>query len=371
MILLCFAEISPDKLRDKDVGGDMPRVTTNPWRKTGLAGVAPNEVPSVDAQGVSDLLSKCPKHRETPLLNVPDLAQALGITQLMVKDERQRMGLGSFKALGAAYAIAREAQAARPEAMSGALSGQTFVTASAGNHGLSVAVGAQVFGARAVIYLSETVPEAFAARLRDLGAVVRRAGAQYEASMAAAEEAAETHGWRLLSDSTWPGYTDLPMRVMEGYLQLAAEAAGQMKTPPTHILLQAGVGGLACAVAAYARKVWEDVPQILVVEPEAAPALREGILAGRVVDTAGPVSSMGRLDCKTASLVALNGLARDADAFVTLSEEEVAAAMPVLERHGLATTPSGGAGLAALVAGLELEPEARVWAILSEGPEDA
>jgi diaminopropionate ammonia-lyase len=348
----------------------MPQVTINPWRKTradiGLNARMPVSDPSV----VSTLLGQCPMHSETPLLSVPELAARLGVAAVSIKDERQRMGLGSFKALGAAYAIAREAQDTRPDALAGALDGRTFVTASAGNHGLSVAVGAQVFGAKAVIFLSETVPEAFAARLRDLGAEVVRAGADYEASMTAAEEAAQSNGWTLLSDSSWPGYARLPSLVMEGYLQLAAEAVEQMTAPPTHILLQAGVGGLACAVAAYARQAWGDGPQIIVVEPEAAPALRDSILAGRVVDTTGPVSDMGRLDCKTPSLIALNGLARDADTFVTISEAEAAKAMPLLASLGLGTTPSGGAGLAAVLAGLELGPDAHVWAILSEGPED-
>ena len=158
---------------------------------------------------------------------------------------------------------------------------------------------------------------------------------------------------------------------MEGYLQLAAEAAQQIPAPPTHILLQAGVGGLAAAVAAHARKVWGDAPQIIVVEPEAAPALMESIRAGKVVDTQGPVSAMGRLDCKTPSMIALQGLARDADLLVTLSEEEAAAAVVTLQTEGLATTLSGGAGIGALTAGLNLPAEARVFAILSEGPEDA
>lgn len=349
----------------------MPQVTVNPWRARGQNIELETDMPSVDPSIVSALLTKCPAHAETPLLHAQDLADCIGVASLFIKDERNRMGLGSFKALGAAYAIAREAQETGLEKLTGALNGRTFATASAGNHGLSVAVGARVFGARAVIFLSDTVPEAFATRLRGLGAEVVRAGADYEASMLAAESASQRHGWTLLSDSSWPSYTRLPRLVMEGYLQLAVEAVSQFDAAPTHVVLQAGVGGLAAAVAAYARKVWGDAPQIIVVEPEAAPALRESILAGRVVDTTGPVSAMGRLDCKTPSLVALNGLAQDADLFVTISEEEAARAMAVLDEHGLQTTPSGAAGLAALLAGLPIEYDARVWAILSEGPEDA
>ncbi len=346
----------------------MPQVIDNLWRGAGL-------LPDVarafsDPSGVAHLLEKCPAHAETPLHAATLLAEAAGVASVWIKDERARMGLGSFKALGAAYVIARAAAATEPADWSSALAGQCYVTASAGNHGLSVAAGARLFGARAVIYIAETVPQAFADRLAGFGAEVVRAGATYEESMAAAEADARDSGWTLLSDSTWEGYTEPGLRVMEGYLQLAVEAAQQVPQPPTHILLQAGVGGMAAAVAAYARRVWADAPQILVVEPTHAPALMESIRAGGVVTADGPVSAMGRLDCKTPSQVALAALSRDADQFVTITEAEASAGVATLGEHGFATTPSGGAGLAALLAGLDLGADARVLTILSEGPED-
>ena len=345
----------------------MPILIANPHRGQGL--LADVSRPASDPGPVAALLMRCPKHAETPLREAPDLAAACGVTRLFIKDESPRMGLGSFKALGAAYAIARDAAEAAPDAPSAA--GRTYVAASAGNHGLSVAAGAAIFGARAVIYLAATVPEAFAARLRAKGAEVVRAGAIYEESMQAAEQAAKDHGWTLLSDSSWEGYTDPPMAVMEGYLQLAKETVDQMPAPPTHILLQAGVGGLAAAMAAQFRAAWGDGPQIIVVEPAAAPALVESIKAGEIVTAAGPVSNMGRLDCKTPSMIALRGLSEDADAFVTLTEAEAEAGVATLMQHGLATTPSGGAGLAALIAGIPgMSKGAHVLAILSEGPED-
>lgn len=347
----------------------MLTMLSNPFRGIGLPDA--ERLPLDDAAPVSNLLSKCPVHAPTPLVDATDLARECEIAALWIKDERARMGLGSFKALGAAHAIARAASATGDPG-GDSLTGQTYVTASAGNHGLSVAAGASVFGARAVVYLAETVPEAFAERLRAKGAEVVRAGATYEDSMAAAEAAAKSNGWSLLSDSSWPGYSEMPLRVMEGYLQLAAEAVAQVPQPPTHILLQAGVGGLAAAVAAHARRAWGDRPHIIVVEPDAAPALIESIRAGKIVDTTGPVSNMGRLDCKTPSQIALAGLARDADTFVTISEEDAEATLPRLAAHGLASTPSGAAGLAALFSGLSMiDADARVLAILSEGPEDA
>ena len=346
----------------------MTKMLANPFRGAGLPGA--DLFPSTDAEAVAALLAQCPAHAETPLTAAPELAARAGIAALWLKDERGRMGLGSFKALGAAYAIAHDA-AQGDGPWETRLTGRTYATASAGNHGMSVAAGARMFGARAVVYLAETVPEAFAERLRAMGAEVVRAGDDYEASMDAAKRDAETNGWALLSDSSWPGYWQPAYRVMEGYLQMAAEAARQVSEVPTHILLQAGVGGLAAAVATHARQVWGDGPVIVVVEPEAAPALIESIRAGVLVDTTGPVSNMGRLDCKTPSMVALNGLARDADLFVTITEDEAAAGTEVLGAAGFATTPSGGAGVAALLAGVDgIGLDARVLCFLSEGPED-
>ena len=184
--------------------------------------------------------------------------------------------------------------------------------------------------------------------------------------MQAAQDQAEAQRWILLSDASWLGYTELPHRLMEGYLAMVAEAEDQVPQAPTHVFLQAGVGGLAGAVAAYARGIWPDAIYT-VVEPELAPALIESIKAGRSVVTTGGVSDMGRLDCKEPSLIALRGLARDADNFVTLTEEEALGAMPALADVDLATSTSGGAGIVAAMLS-DLPADARVFCILSEGP---
>lgn len=344
----------------------------NPYRGKGLPDL--RDFPSDDPRPVQALLTQCPAYGPTPLLSRDDLAMVAGVASFFVKDERGRMGLGSFKALGAAYVIARAAQDAMANVAGdygSALKGRAFIAASAGNHGLSVAAGARVFGARAIIYLSDTVPEAFANRLRAQGAEPRRAGATYEESINAAEAAAAAGEGTLLPDSTWAGEMIQGYLVMEGYLQIGAEMAEAMDSPPTHIFLQAGVGGMAGALAAHARATWGQGPQIIVVEPDAAPALKDAIAAGHVIDSQGPVSIMGRLDCKTASLVALAGLARDADQFVTISDGQAASGVARLAEAGLASTPSGAAGvIAAAYLGFDFPPDARVLCVLSEGPED-
>lgn len=329
-----------------------------------VSGLDDVPMPSVDHQTVADLIQRCPEAGETPLHDLAGLASELGVASIWVKDERNRMGLGSFKALGAAYVIAHDAQAGRAK-------GRTYVTASAGNHGMSVAAGASAFGASAAVYIAETVPEVFADRLRALGAKVVREGAIYEDSMAAALKASQDNGWDILSDTSWPGYFERPHRLMEGYLMLMREAIAQVAQVPTHIFLQAGVGGLAGACAALARDVWGTDPVIVVVEPEHAPALVASVQAGQFVTTEGPISSMGRLDCKEPSLIALKGLAQDADAFVTLTEEEGLAGAQLAQAHGFASSTSGAAGLAALIAAqsaLGIDGSARILCILSEGP---
>ena len=182
------------------------------------------------------------------------LAGKLNVARLWAKDESQRMRLGSFKALGGAYAVAQiitdrtGGSDTESDEFRRVASSLTFITASAGNHGLSVAAGARIFGARSVIVLPATVPEAFAARIRRTGGKVTRVNGDYEESVAYAEAAARKNDWLLLADGSWEGYLGPPSMVMEGYTVLAEECRQsfeQIGEWPTHVFLQAGVGGLA------------------------------------------------------------------------------------------------------------------------------
>jgi diaminopropionate ammonia-lyase len=324
------------------------------------------------------MLRACPLYEPTPLAALDALAAELGVGGLWAKDETRRMRLGSFKALGGAYAVAQMIADAGggpdllgPEARKIA-AGMTFITASAGNHGLSVAAGARIFGARAVIVLPAAAPEAFALRIRAKGAEVVRIGGTYEESVAHALAEAEARGWLLLADGSWPGYVERPALVMEGYTVLAHECRAAFDASgvwPSHVLLQAGVGGLAASLAAHIRTFWPVQPIIFVVEPEAAPCLLRSVADGHLTHADGPASNMGRLDCKDASLLAFEALRSDADLFVTVSDDEAAEAAATLARHGIETTPSGAASLAAF-AHLELPADSRCLTIVSEGREE-
>lgn len=306
---------------------------------------------------------------------------------VFAKDETQRMGLGAFKALGAPYAVARilgEAWRAQtgetltPARLDDAdirafAATHIFTCASAGNHGMGVAAGARAMGSRARIHLAKTVPEGFARRLKALGAEVVRSGDAYDDSVAAAIADAEASGAALLADGTWPGYTEIPKWVMEGYCVIAEELRQKFETSgiwPTHVYLQAGVGGLAAAMAHMIRLNWAEQPELIVVEPEAAACLKASHLAGEPARGDGPDSNMGRLDCKDPSIVAWRALERCNVVYETLTEEEGADAAEAVTALGLVTTPSGAAGYGALLkkaADHARAKDMRALVVISEG----
>lgn len=333
-----------------------------------------------DIDNLRAYLNLCPAYKPTPLTEAPALAADLNIGRLSIKDETDRMGLGSFKALGGAYAIfdmllsrAEHARGAPVpvdanmiDTLKSVSEGMVFCCASAGNHGLSVLAGANLFGARAVIYLADIVPEDFADRLRVMGAEVRRAGVNYDESMLAARNACEENDWTLISDSSWKGYEDIPLKVMQGYSIISEEisenfaAAGHW---PTHVFLQAGVGGLAGGLVNHIRLSWPHQPLIIIVEPETAACLLQSVRAGAMTQIKAPGTNMGRLDCAEASMLAFEILRNTADAFITISDEEAERAVDTLKAAELATTPSGAAGYAGLVALSKSEDLRRRFAI--------
>jgi diaminopropionate ammonia-lyase len=336
-----------------------------------------------DVQRPLRLLRQCPVYKATQCHRIPYSRTGT----LILKDETGRMGFGSFKALGGVYAVAAliadhwqmshgsellATDYARSEVrdFAGSL---TFTCASAGNHGLAVAAGARIFGANARIFLADPVPGSFADRLREYGADIVRSGATYEESVAAATEDARASNSILLADSTWAGYWRTPALVMEGYTVLAEELRQSFETRnewPTHVFLQAGVGGLAAAIAYMIRRDWPTQPQIVVVEPDAAPCLGESYNAGSVVEVEGPISNMGRLDCKVPSLLAFSILTSAGVEYETVSDKEAAIACDELERLGYPSTPSGAAGLAGLhkyYSATEPDKETRPLVIVTEG----
>lgn len=338
---------------------------------------------NVDHRPVMAMLAKCPAYKPTSMVEVKKLSSELGIQQLWIKNEGERMGLGSFKALGGTYAILKKLlQNAGLEddqvdldapAFKQAASKITFVCATAGNHGLSVAAAARLFGAHAEVYIAESVPLSFAARLRDKGATVVRGGAVYSDALDGALEASKQEGYELIADTSWPEYQEIPQLIYQGYTALAEECRhdfSEAEEWPSHVFLQAGVGGMAAAVAAHIRQWWHFQPAIIIVEPEAAPCLGKSVAAGKMLEVDGPVSNMGRLDCKEPSLLTFESLKHTADQFIEVSDAEAIASTEQLATVGFPSTPSGTAGFAGLLklrSQNKIPEDARCLVIVSEG----
>ena len=336
-----------------------------------------------DPSSVLELLKVCPAYQATPIGYSAKLANQYDWQSLMIKDETNRMGLGSFKALGGVYAVAQLlsesyyqsygryplAEELIEEKAKALASTQTCVCASAGNHGLSVSAGARIFGAQAIVYVAQTVADAFVERLKAAGAKAVRTGAVYDEAMAAAMRDAKLNNWTLVSDSSWEDYSKVPSDIMQGYGVMAYELQNSFDKSgvwPTHVFLQAGVGGFAAGITAYIRKYWCEQPHITIVEPDKAPCLKLSVEKGKLLKVEGEVSNMGRLDCKEPSLVALEILQSHANHFMTISDDDAMQAVKALASESIDTTPSGAAGLAGAILA-NLSAEARVLIIATEG----
>lgn len=366
----------------------------------------PLDSSDADALGVEAALTvqHFLQHREgtapTPMVSLPAVARRLDVGSIYVKDEGQRLGLGSFKALGGAYAVIQlvlglaSQRWGRPVAISEwrspevarLASGMTVTCATDGNHGRSVAHGAQLVGANCVIFVHAGVSEARCRAIARYGARIERVQGNYDDSVASASKIAGERGWIVVSDTSWPGYERIPHLVMQGYTALLREALGALPKPPTHVFIQAGVGGIAAATAAHFSIVFgNDRPFFTVVEPAQAACLLESARAGQIVKVPHDRPTvMAMLECYEPSLVAWRILSRLADAFMTVEDDEAVAMMkelayPVDGDPAIVAGESGAVGLAGLakVAGepalraeIGLDSNACVFLINTEGATD-
>jgi diaminopropionate ammonia-lyase len=306
----------------------------------------------------------------TPMRSLGAMAQDLGLASVHLKDESGRLGLGSFKALGGSYAVMRLSGTANDNAV-------TFACATDGNHGKSVAAGARNVGSKAVIFMHSGVKPERVRAVEALGAQVIMVPGTYDDSVREAARVSHENGWQVISDTSWEGYEQIPLWVMQGYTVMLEEAREQMSAPPTHVFVQAGVGGLAASVAAYFSLLpGVQRPFLTVVEPERAACVFESARTGKAATVAADDPTvMALLECYEASPVAWRILARTADAFMTISDEEATEAMAWLAPE-TSTSESGSAGLAGLIAvaksedhrqQLRLTADSRVMVINTEG----
>lgn len=372
---------------------------TNPVHGQGLAPADAAMLDEKAAREVAEYLSFREEYAPTPLRSLPALAAATGVASINVKDESSRLGLGSFKALGGAFAVIK---LVLEEA--GRLNGRVFgydemfapdvrevaasitvACATDGNHGRSVAQGARLIGARSAIFVHSGVSDLRIEAIESFGAQIIRVRGNYDDSVEEATRVCAERGWMTVSDTSWAGYSRITGLVMQGYTAMLTEALAQLPQPPSHVFVQAGVGGLAAAVAGHlALRFGESRPVLVVVEPDRAACLYRSAEMGHPVKIeAHQPTVMAMLECYEPSVIAWRILARTADYFMTVEENDAVAVMKLLARPNgsdpaIVAGESGGVGLAGFLrlagssaaAEMGLGPDARVFVINTEGATD-
>lgn len=347
-------------------------------------------------------------YRMSPLKSLPGLSAMLGVGGIWVKDESERLRLNSFKVLGGSFALyqflrkrlgIRDRELTVSELKSDAVRRQLgdicFATATDGNHGRGVAWAAMELGFDCVVYVHERTSRPRIRAIEEYGARVKVIAGTYDDAVRQVMRDAETHGWQIISDTSWAGYEDIPCWVMQGYTTLMAEVQEQLAAQgivrPTHVLVQAGVGALAASVIGYYQGLFgADRPVTAVVEPDKAACLfksaRQG--DGRPHSVGGTLDTiMAGLACGDPSPLAWEILDRHADVFLSCPDFVAAKGMrvygmPLAGDPFIVSGESGAVtlgtlmfaaecpGLASLKQALKLDAQSQVLLINTEGNTD-
>ena len=268
-------------------------------------------------------ISNWENYSSTPLIELNKLSKELNLNNIFYKDESRRFDLKSFKALGGAYAVEKISKGNK----------QIIVaTATAGNHGRSVAWGAKRLGLKCKIFISEFVSDARGQAMTDLGADVIKVKGNYEKSLIECIEQSTKNNWQIVQDVAWRDYTLVPKYTMAGYTVMMKEISDQIKNNKiSHIILQAGVGGMAAAMIVGIARYLKYVPETIVVEPDSAACVMESIRTGKIEKIEIKRESlMGGMSCGEVSLVPWEILKNSVKYCISLPDEDIANTMKLL-----------------------------------------
>ena len=290
---------------------------------------------SFDKENILDLLSKkdideayfnisnWKGYYPTPLIELNKLSKELHLNKIFYKDESKRFDLKSFKALGGAYAV---------EKISKGNKEIVVATATAGNHGRSVAWGAKRLGLKCKIFISEFVTDARGKAIADLGADVIKVKGNYENSLIECIKQSTQNNWQIVQDVAWKDYMVVPKYTMAGYTIMMKEIVDQIEQNKiSHIILQAGVGGMAGAMIAGIARYLDNIPKIIVVEPDSAACVLESIRTGKIEKIhIKRESLMGGMSCGEVSLVPWKILKNSVKYCISLPDDDIAKTMKLL-----------------------------------------
>ena len=275
-----------------------------------------NVLPKNDIDEAYSIISRWDNYSPTPLISLNKLSEKLGLNKIFYKDESKRFHLKSFKALGGSYAVEKVTKGNKEIVIS---------TATAGNHGRSVAWGSKKLGLKCKIFISEYVSESRAKVMRNFGADVIRVKGNYENSLNECIKQSNQNNWQIVQDVAWQDYKLVPKLTMAGYSVMMKEISEQINNQQiSHVILQAGVGGMAAAMVAGIASYLNHVPKIIIVEPESAACVLESIKTGKIEKISIEKESlMGGMSCGEVSLVPWQILKNSVSHCVTVSDDYI------------------------------------------------
>ena len=282
-----------------------------------------NYLSEIEIDDAYSSISKWDGYTPTPLIELNKLSKELHLNKIYYKDENKRFDLKSFKALGGAYAV---------EKVSKRNKDIVVATATAGNHGRSVAWGAKRLDLSCKIFISEFVSDVRGRAMSDLGADVIKVKGNYEKSLLECIKQSTENNWQIVQDVAWENYVQVPKYTMAGYTVMMKEISDQIKDQKiSHIILQAGVGGMAGAMMSGIARYLNNIPITIVVEPDSAACVMESIKTGKIekIDIKRE-SLMGGMSCGEVSLVPWQILKNSVKHCVSLPDDDIAKTMKLL-----------------------------------------
>ena len=300
------------------------------------------------AREVYDYHKSFPMYKETPFLDLKNLAEKAGVKNILVKDESYRFGLNAFKVLGGSYAIGKVIaekldmdikdltfEKLTSKEVKDKLGDVTFITATDGKHGRGVAWAAKQLNQKSIVYMPRGSAEERVKNIEKEGATVKVLDANYDECVRQANELAEEKGYIMVQDTAWDGYEDIPKWIMQGYMTLAwemYESLQEKNIKPTHLFLQAGVGSFAAATTGFFANMYkEDKPIITIVEPDTVACIYESAKADKRVLVGGNYKTiMAGLACGEPNTFGLKVLLDNCEHFISVSDEFAAFGMRVL-----------------------------------------
>ena len=232
-----------------------------------------------------------------------------------------------------------------------------LVTASSGNHGLSVAYAAKIYGTKAVVVVPENAVKEKVEAIESYGAEVVKYGKDYEEAYLKAlgiqEKTKMTFVHPFEDASVIAGQGTISLELLEDVPDLDT------------IIVPVGGGGLISGIAIAAKTLKPDI-KIIGVQAEGAPAVYLSWKAGKIVEIDSVKTVADGLVARKPLELSFKIIKRYVDDILLITDQEIGEAVLALlrEAHILAE-PSGATSLAALLFKYHPKPKEKVATIIS------